>query len=140
MWHDLLWVGRCRVARGEIDGAIAFMTKAVDPWTPMAGLALFAEGVLLQAGRRTEAYERYALEANRATTYLATYRLVSKKYPEIDADRLLTDLMAATPGEEGKWFATAKTLKRFDLAMQLAWKSPCDPKTLTRAARAGAMS
>lgn len=60
---------------------------------------------------------------------------MSKKYPGIDADRLLTDLMATTPGEEGKWFATAKTLKRFELAMQLAWKSPCDPKTLIRAAR-----
>ena len=112
LWHDLLWVGRCKVARGEID-----------------------EDVLLQAGRRVEAYEKYALEANRATTYVATYRLVSKKYPEIDADRLLMDLIATTPGEEGKWFATAKTLKRFDLAMQLAWRSPCDPKTLIRAAR-----
>jgi len=135
MWHDLLWVGRCKVARGEIDEAIEFMTKAVNPWTPKAGLARFAEGVLLQAGRRTEAYEKCALEANRATTYLATYRLLSRKYPEIDADRLLIDLIATTPGEEGKWFATAKTLKRFDLAMQLAWKSPCDPKTLVRAAR-----
>ena len=135
MWHDLLWVGRCRVARGAIDGAIEFMAKAVNPWTPMAGLARFAEGVLLQAGRRFEAYEKYALEANRATTYLATFRLLSKKYPEIDADRLLTDLIATTPGQEGKWFATAKTLKRFDLAMQLAWKSPCDPETLVRAAR-----
>jgi tetratricopeptide (TPR) repeat protein len=135
MWRDLLWVGRCKVARGEIDEAIEFMAKAVNPWMPMAGLAHFAEGVLLHAGRRTEAYEKYALEANRATTYLATYRLVSKKYPEIDADRLLTDLIATTPGEEGKWFATARTLKRLDLAMQLAWKSPCDPKTLVRAAR-----
>ena len=135
MWHDLLWVGRCKVARGEIDEAIEFMKRAVNAWTPMAGVARFAEGVLLQAGRRTEAYEKYALEANRATTYLATYRLVSNKYPEIDVDRLLTDLIAITPGQEGKWFATAKTLKRFELAMQLAWKSPCDPRTLIRAAR-----
>ena len=135
MWHDLLWVGRCKVARGEIDEAIEFMKRAVNAWTPMAGVARFAEGVLLQAGRRTEAYEKYALEANRATTYLATYRLVSKKYPEIDVDRLLTDLIAITPGQEGKWFATAKTLKRLELAMQLAWKSPCDPRTLIRAAR-----
>lgn len=135
MWHDLLWVGRCKVARGEIDGAIEFMTNAVNAWTPMAGLAHFAEGVLLQAGRRVEAYEKYAIEASRATTYLATFRLLAGKYPEIDTDRLLTDLIATTPGEEGKWFATAKTLKRFDLAMQLAWKSPCDPKTLIRAAR-----
>lgn len=135
MWRDLLWVGRVMVARGEIDEAIEFMAKSVDPWTPMAGLACFAEGVLLNVGRRTEAYEKYALEANRATTYVATFRLIAGKYPEIDPDRVLSDLIATTPGEEGKWFATAKTLKRFELAMQLAWRSPCDPKTLIRAAR-----
>lgn len=135
MWRDLLWVGRVKVARGEIDEAIEFMAKSVNPWTPMAGLARFAEGILLHAGRRIEAYEKYALDANRATTYLATFRLIAGRYPEIDPDRLLSDLIATTPGEEGKWFATAKTLKRFDLAMQLAWKSPCDPKTLIRAAR-----
>jgi hypothetical protein len=135
MWRDLLWVGRVMVARGEIDGAIEFMAKSVDPWTPMAALARFAEVVLLHAGRRTDAYEKYALEANRATTYLATFRLIAGKYPEIAPDRVLSDLIATTPGGEGKWFATAKTLKRFDLAMQVAWKSPCDPKTLIRAAR-----
>lgn len=135
MWHDLLWVGRIKVAEGKVDEAITFMEKSVNAWTPMAGLASFAEGVLLQAGRRAEAYEKYALEVNRATTYLGTFRLLAGKYPEIDKDRLLSDLIATTPGEEGKWFATAKTLKRVDLAMQLAWKSPCDPKTLVRAAR-----
>jgi hypothetical protein len=135
MWHDLLWVGHCKVARGQIDEAIAFMTNAVNAWTPVAGLAHFAESVLLQAGRRTEAYEKVALAANRGTTYLATFRLIAGKYPEIDPDRVLADLIATTPGEEGKWFATAKTLKRFDLAVRLAWKSPCDPKTLVRAAR-----
>lgn len=135
MWRDLLWVGRVMLVRGEIDEAIEFMAKSVNAWTPMAGLARFAEAVLLQAGRRTEAYEKYAIEANRATTYLATFRLIAGKYPEVDPDRLLADLIATTPGQEGKWFATAKTLKRFELAMQLAWKSPCDPKTLIRAAR-----
>lgn len=135
MWRDLQWVGRVKVARGEIDEAIEFMAKSVNSWTPMAGLARFAEGVLLNVGRRTEAYEKYALEANRATTYVATFRLIAGKYPEIDPDRVLADLIATMPGEEGKWFATAKTLKRFELAMQLAWKSPCDPKTLIRAAR-----
>jgi tetratricopeptide (TPR) repeat protein len=135
MWRDLLWIGRIKVAQGQVDEAIAFMANSVNAWTPTAGFARFAECALLEAGRRTEAYEKYALAANRTTTYLATYRLVSKKYPEIDPDRLLSDLIATTPGEEGKWFATAKTLKRFDLAMQLAWKSPCDPKTLIRAAR-----
>ena len=135
MWHDLLWVGRIKVARGQIDEAIAFMAQSVNAWTPMAGLARFAEEVLLQAGRRTEAYERYALEAYQGTSYLSTFRAIARKYPEIDPDRLLSDLIASTPGEEGKWFATAKTLKRYEVAMKLAWASPCDPKTLTRAAR-----
>ena len=44
-------------------------------------------------------------------------------------------LVASTPGEPGKWFATVKTLKLFDQATRLAWASPCDPKTLRRAAR-----
>ncbi len=67
----LPWVGRCKVARGEIDEAIALMTKAVSPCKPMAGIARFAEGVLLQAGRRLEEYENYPLEANRATSFLS---------------------------------------------------------------------
>ncbi len=48
---------------------------------------------------------------------------------------LLGHLVASTPGEPGKWFATAKGLKLFDRATQLALASPCDPKTLTRTAR-----
>ncbi len=43
--------------------------------------------------------------------------------------------MATTPGDEGKWFATAKALGLFDEAILLANQAPCDPKTLTRAAR-----
>ena len=45
-----------------------------------------------------------------------------------------TSLLATTPGEEGKWFATAREVKHFDLALELADRSHCDPKTLTRAA------
>ncbi len=37
MWQELLWIGRIRVARGQIDGATAFMAQKVDAWTPMAG-------------------------------------------------------------------------------------------------------
>ena len=52
-----------------------------------------------------------------------------------DKAEILTDLIKTTPGEEGKWFATAKELKLYDLALQLADQRPCEPKTLTRAAR-----
>ncbi len=39
------------------------------------------------------------------------------------------------PGEEGKWFATAKEAGLLDLAIELANRSPSEPRTLTRAAR-----
>jgi hypothetical protein len=48
---------------------------------------------------------------------------------------LLRDLVTTTPGDEGKWFATAKEIGLFDEAVRLANETPCDPKTLTRAAR-----
>ena len=48
----------------------------------------------------------------------------------------MADLVESTLGEEkGKWFATAKDLGSLDLALELATKYPCDPKTLNRATR-----
>jgi len=41
----------------------------------------------------------------------------------------------STPGDEGTWFAAAKDARLFDEAIALANQTPCDPKTLTRAAR-----
>jgi hypothetical protein len=73
--------------------------------------------------------------ANQANSNLSTFRAIARKYPELAPDKLLGHLVASTPAEPGKWFATAKTLKLFDQATALAWASPCDPKTLTRAAR-----
>jgi hypothetical protein len=50
-------------------------------------------------------------------------------------DEILRDLIASTPGAEGKWFAAAKDAGLFDMAIELATRSPTDPRTLTRAAR-----
>ncbi len=61
------------------------------------------------------------------------YGQQSQSVPE--RQRILGDLIASTPGDEGKWFATAKTLKQYDLALALARRSSVDPKTLVRAAR-----
>jgi hypothetical protein len=90
---------------------------------------------LLCSGRTEEAYRRYGLYAHRGGTYLATFRNVAKAYPDIPRAQILTDLIEASPGEEGKWFATAKELRMYDVALQLVRDSPCDPKTLVRAAR-----
>ena len=86
-------------------------------------------------GRWREAYERYAIEANRHGTYLATFQAITGKYPQIEPTTVLGDLVSRTPGEEGKWFAAAKSVGLLTEAAELAQTHPCDPKTLTRASR-----
>lgn len=75
------------------------------------------------------------IEANQGTTNLATFRAIAKKYPSVPPEQILRDLVASTPGSEGKWFAAAKDVGLFDVAIELATRSPTDPRTLTRAAR-----
>ena len=50
----------------------------------------------------------------------------------------MNDLVESTPGDEGKWFASAKSVGLYDEAITLANKTPCDPRTLTRAAKEAA--
>lgn len=135
IWQYLIWGARVLEARGQVDEAIAYARERAGSTTSPETIAVFAEEALLKAGRRAEAFDHYALLANRANSNLSTFRALARKYPELAPDKLLDHLIATTPGGPGKWFATAKTLKRFDKATQLAWASPCDPKTLTRAAR-----
>ena len=135
IWPYLVWGAKVLAARGQIDEAIEYARQRAGSTTSETTIARFAEEALLKAGRRADAFNQYALLANQANTHIATFRGLAKKYPELAKDRLLDHLIASTPGEPGKWFATAKTLKLFDQATRLAWASPCDPKTLNRAAR-----
>ena len=48
---------------------------------------------------------------------------------------ILDDLVASSPSNEGKWFAAAKSAGLYSEAIDLANRTPCDPKTLIRAAR-----
>ena len=134
-WHDQQWVAQVLAARGDVDGAVHALERARGMNSPGTAISARAERLLLSAGRVEEAYESYGIEAGRANSHIATYRNIVKKYPGIEPQRILADLVAEVPGEEGKWFATAKTLKQYDLAVALAWRSPVDPKTLIRAAR-----
>ena len=134
-WHDQQWAARVMALRGDVDGAIAFVESLRSAWAPDTALSAIAEQLLLDAGRLDDAYARYGIAANRAHTHIATFRAIVKRYPRIEPARILGDLIASTPGEEGKWFATAKTLKQYDLALGLARRSDVDPKTLVRAAR-----
>lgn len=134
-WHDQQWAAKALAARGDVDAGVNLMEGLRSRYAPDMALSAVAEQLLLDAGRVDEAYTRYAIHAVSANTNIATYRGIAKRYPTIAPSRILSDLIDSTPGEEGKWFATAKTLKQYDLALALARRAPVDPRTLVRAAR-----
>jgi hypothetical protein len=82
-----------------------------------------------------EAYARYAISANRAATFLGWFERLRRSTRTSRPASFWRTSFVTRPGEEGKWFAAAKDAKLFDEAVALANATPCDPKTLTRAAR-----
>lgn len=134
-WHNRMWGAKALVAVGKPNEAIRYAEDSKGLNAPLTSIAAFCEGVLLNAGFADEAYSRYALEATYATTNLATFKAIMKKYPSKPRETILRDLIASQPGNEGKWFAAAKDACFFELAIELANRSPSDPRTLIRAAR-----
>lgn len=94
-----------------------------------------SEEILLSSGMAVEACARYALAANLAGSFLATYRAIARKYPHRKPAEILANLVASTPGGERKWIAAAKEAGPYAEAIALANRTPCDPHTLIRAAR-----
>ncbi|MCC6390060.1 MAG: hypothetical protein IT167_05630 [Bryobacterales bacterium] len=121
-------------AQGMIEAALTYAEASRGLNIPDSAVDAECEEILLAAGRRAEAYERYAITANLANTGLATFRQIAKKYPEVDPQRILRDLAEAT-GEPGRWFAAAKDTGHLDLALRFATTGRTDPKTLSRASR-----
>jgi hypothetical protein len=136
IWHYRQYGVKALAAMGRPDDAIRYAEEGRGLNDSPVAIARACEDILLSAGQRDEAYRRYGLIANRAPTYAAWFRAVRKKYPERTAAEVLDDLVAETPGEDGKWFAAAKDAKLYDKAIALANRTPCSPQTLTRAARA----
>lgn len=134
-WPHKRWAVKALAAKGKKAEAVRLAESCRGPRASDLDIDRLCEQIFLSSGLVEEAYERYGLRANRAGTYAAWFRAVSKKYPHKKPAELLQDLQAETPAEEGKWFAAAKDAKLFDEAIALANRSPCSPKTLTRAAR-----
>lgn len=134
-WPYKRWAVQALGAMGKKAEAIRLAESSRGPWTSDADVDALCEEMLLSSGLVEEAYARYGLRPPRGGTYLAAFRDVARKYPDKRPEEILADLVAATPGEEGKWFAAAKELGLYDAAIELARTSPCDPKTLARAAR-----
>ena len=137
-WHYRKWGVKALVAMGRKAEAIRYAEDSHGINEPAGKIARACEEILLSSGMADEAYARYAIIANRGTTNLATFRAIAKKYPRKTAKEILNDLVESTPGDEGKWFASAKAAGLYDEAVELANKTPCDPRTLTRAAKEAA--
>jgi hypothetical protein len=134
-WHDRHWGVRALVVQGKTGAAMRYAEDTRGLNQPNGRISRACEEILLSEGRWREAYDRYALEANRQSTYLATFQAMTSKYPQIEPKAILGDLVDRTSGDEGKWFVAAKSAGLLAEAAELARTSPCDPKTLTRAAR-----
>jgi len=134
-WDYRKWGVKALLAKGEKAEALQYAKDShglnVNPFF----IAEACEEILLSTGRTEEAYCEYAFAANRKPTYLAAFRAVVSKYPDRAPSAILRDLVASTRGEEGKWFAAARSAGLYNEAIELANRTPCDPKTLTRAAR-----
>ena len=135
IWPYKRWAVGALDAMGRKAEAIRYAEACRGPWTPDGEVDLACEAILLSSGMADEAYRRYGLRASCGGTYLATFRAVARKYPHKAPRDILADLVGATPGDEGKWFAASKDAGLYDEALHLASRTPCDPRTLTRAAR-----
>jgi len=134
-WVYRRWGVQALAAMGKKAEAIRYAEASRGLNDDPAMIAHACEEVLLSSGLAEEAYKRYAIAANRSTSYLASYRAIVRKYPHKEPAQILRDLIGSTPGEEGKWFAAAREAGLLGLAMELANRSPCDPRTLSRTAR-----
>ena len=135
MWHYRRYGVEALLALGKKAEAVKYAEASRGLNEPDSAIDQACEEILICSGLHEEAYRRYGLSTAEGNSYLARFRSVAKRYPMKDKAEILADLIATTPGQEGKWFATAKGIKFYDLALELVSMSPCEPKTLTRAAR-----
>lgn len=135
LWAYRRYGVRALMALDRKADALRFAEASRDRWAPAGEIDVLCESILISSGLMEEAYERYGFEANRRGTHAAWFRAVVAKYPHKPAAEVLSDLVDSFPGLEGKWFAAAKDAGLYTEAIALANTSPCDPRTLTRAAR-----
>jgi len=134
VWPERQFGVLALAARGEVDAALAYAAVSNPLGHRHAqDIARVCEAVLLAAGRREEAYRRFAAAAHVRQNCRQTFAALLRVYPELEPSRLLADLLLASPGQEGRWFATAVSLRFYALAAEIAGRVPCDPRTLVRA-------
>ncbi len=134
VWPERQFGVLALAATGRIDEALAYAADSNPLGHRHAqDIARMCERVLLAGGRREAAYRGFAAAAHARQNCRQTFEALRRAYPERGAGELLADLLAASPGQEGRWFATACALRFHGLAAEIAGRSPCDPRTLVRA-------
>jgi len=81
IWPYKRWAVRALAAMDRKAEAIRYAESCRGRWANDGEVDVACEEILLSSGRVEDAYDRYGLRANRAGTYLATYRAVARKYP-----------------------------------------------------------
>ena len=102
IWNYREYGVKALAAMGRPDEAIRYAVEGRGLNDSPVAIARACEAILLSDDRREEAYREYGLIANQAATYAGWLRGVLKKYPEKKTVDVLDDLVAQTPGEEGK--------------------------------------
>jgi hypothetical protein len=137
LWFYEKFGAEALLRQGRENDALAYAEALLKedrrPWG-YQDIAQFCESILVSQGREEEAYLRFGLPSASGNTYLAIWRDLVKRYPDLDAARILGDLIDSH-GSKGKWFAAAKTAKYLDLALDCAAHPDAAPATLIRAAR-----
>ncbi|WP_323033177.1 hypothetical protein [Paracoccus sp. (in: a-proteobacteria)] len=137
LWFDQKFGADALLRQGREDEALAYAESLLKDDRRQWGyqdIAQFCENILVRQGREEEAYRRFGLPTAAGNTYLAMWRDLVKRYPDIDARGILEDLIE-TQGSRGKWFAAAKTAKYLDIALECAAHTDAAPATLIRSAR-----
>ena len=137
MWFHEKFGAEAILRQGREDEALAFAESLLRDDRQHWGyndIARFCERILIHQGREEAAYGRFGLPSASGNTYLAMWRDLVKRYPDLDARRILEDLIESR-GAKGKWFAAAKTAKYLDIALDCAAQPDAAPATLIRAAR-----
>ncbi len=137
LWFDQKFGAEALLRQGREDEALAYAESLLKDDRRQWGyqdIAQFCETILVRQGREEAAYRRFGLLTAAGNTYLAMWRGLVKRYPDLDARMILVDLIESH-GSKGKWFAAAKTAKYFDIALECAAHPDAAPATLIRAAR-----
>jgi hypothetical protein len=111
-WHYRRYGVEALLAMGKKSEALQYAEASRGLNQPDSAIDQACEEILISSGLHDEAYRRYGLRAAQGNSYLARFRAVAKRYPMKDASGILARISSPlTPGEEGKWFATAKELE-----------------------------